>query len=91
MSLTAVRVARGYFPLFRQAMQQSRVRGVLSNHTTTRVLEASVTPILPGQRAPFIFEAPENTQFVGGSRLSAKPSNQAVILHFGQLRESWAY
>ena len=41
----------------REAMQQSHLQGVLSN----RVLEASATPIIPGQRAPFYVNAPEST------------------------------
>ena len=39
----------------REAMQQSHLQGVLSN----RVLEASDTPILPGQRAPFTLTRPK--------------------------------
>jgi hypothetical protein len=37
-----------------QAMQQSHLQGVLSNKTT----EASDTPIVPGQRAPFTSPRP---------------------------------
>ena len=43
----------------RQAMQQSHLQGVLSN----RVLEASETPILPGQRAPFTLTRPKTPLF----------------------------
>ena len=49
----------------RQAMQQSHLQGVLSN----RVLEASVTPIIPGQRAPFMLTRPKHPNLTGGSRL----------------------
>ncbi len=40
----------------RDAMQQSHLQGVLSNQE----LEASTTPILPGQRAPFRVATPES-------------------------------
>ena len=50
----------------REAMQQSHLQGVLSN----RELEASATPIIPGQRAPFTLTRPKHHQLTGGSRLS---------------------
>src|SRR5207249_4865354 len=43
----------------REAMQQSHLTGVLSNQAT----EASITPIVPVQRAPFAFDTPEMTLF----------------------------
>jgi hypothetical protein len=43
----------------RQAMQQSHLRGVLSN----RELEASATPILPAQRAPLRLTRPKAPLF----------------------------
>ena len=43
----------------REAMQQSHLQGVLSN----RELEASATPILPGQRAPFTLTRPKTPLF----------------------------
>ena len=49
-----IRVVERYVRL-RQAMQQSHLQGVLSNGE----LEASDTPILPGQRAPFMLTRPK--------------------------------
>jgi hypothetical protein len=49
----------------RQGMQQSHLRGVLSN----RVMEASDTPILPAQRAPFTLTRRNAPYLTGGSRL----------------------
>jgi hypothetical protein len=46
-------------------MQQSHLQGVLSN----RELEASDTPILPGQRAPFTLTRRKHPYWTGGSRL----------------------
>ena len=48
----------------REAMQQSHLQGVLSNR-----VEASATPIVPGQRAPFALTRPSSPLFTGGSRL----------------------
>ena len=47
-------------------MRQSHLRGVLSGW----LLEASNTPIIPGQRTPFHLNAGKLGDFVGGSRLS---------------------
>ena len=51
----------------RRAMQQLHLAGVLS----AGPMEASVTPIIPGQRAPFHLNAGKLGDFAGGSRLSA--------------------
>jgi hypothetical protein len=69
-----IRVVEGSVRL-RQAMQQSHLTGVLSN----RVLEASATPIVPGQRAHFTFDTPESTWRAadddGLGRLGAAPGD----------------
>jgi len=54
-------------------MQQSHLRGVLSG----RAAEASATPIVPAQRAPFASTRPNNPYLHGGSRLRAAGGAQA--------------
>ena len=66
----------------RQAMQQSHLQGVLSN----RVLEASDTPILPGQRAPFTLTRPKTPLFHRWIE-AKRPGNQQLPIGVGKQTE----